>query len=98
MALIFGSMIGSYLICKVIEWIIIKRIIKNYNAMVIISAVIVAILCVLAWRYRMNIQGSYSYDDRTQLGAQVIGSLALPFVRIFWNKRRVAKASAKAKS
>ena len=93
MAYLFGSMVGSYLICKVLEWLLIKRIIKNYYAKVAVSSIIVTILFVMTWQRNMETRGSYLFDSRSAVA--IVGTLLLPVVRAVWHRIRVTIADSK---
>lgn len=87
---IAGSMIAAYVIAKIIEWLIIRRVINNYTVMVILSGASVLVLFVLANRYQASQQVPYT----SYLFAQIIACLLLPPARMFWKALRRPKLDA----
>lgn len=98
MGMILGSMIAAYLVCKLVELILLKWVIKNYSLMVLLSAATVGVLFVLAFKNNAQLRGSVSGSDETILGSQIIAVIALPILRIVWHQLRRPKKSGQAEA
>ena len=85
---IIGSMLAAYVICRILEWVILKRVIRNHAWMVVVSAIAVGALFLVAFRYRAEALGSFDSNDERLLGAQIIAVILLPIIRILWKKLR----------
>lgn len=94
---ILGSMIAAYLVCKLLELILLRWIIKNHTAMVLISAPLVGVLFVLAFHNKARLIGA-DYDDQTLLGSQIIAVVLIPVVRIIWHRLRGSKKEGEPKA
>jgi H+/Cl- antiporter ClcA len=84
---IIGSIIAAYLVCKLLE-LILKRVIRNYRLMVVLSAATVGVLLALAFRYKVQALGTYDAHDQSLLGSQVIAVVLLPIIRMTWRSIR----------
>lgn len=95
---ILGSAIAAYLVCKLLEWLVIKRVIRNHSWMVVVSAAVVGMLFILAFRYQVEVRGSYDSNDERLFGSQVIAVVLLPIIRILWRNIRIKKRAEADKS
>lgn len=80
-----------YFVMKIIEFIILKRIIKNFNSMTAASSLVVFALCCLSVAKRVR-------DPELIIIVYFISALLISTIRIFWHKRRSSKSANDAVS
>ena len=84
---IIGSLGAAYLIVKILEWVLIKWIIKNYSLKVVVSSTIVLILFIMSDQYLKSTQ----VNHYSLIVPQFIACILLPVLRIMKNKFRRKK-------
>lgn len=87
---VMGGFLVIYLLCKVIEFALLKRILKNYNAMIFLSSVVIfSTICIAGYIDRNNLHA----PGPNLIMICFIAALALPFIRKIVHNRK-AKAIA----
>lgn len=90
MGAVAGGLVIFYLIGKVIEWIVWKRIIKSYGLMVWVSSISISALVFVLWFLQQG--KAYAFHPAMLINYFMAG-IILPILRIFWQKRKEAKTS-----
>lgn len=93
-----GAVLAVYLISKILEWAIFKRVIDHFGTMITLSTS-VTVLLVAAGRWN---QARLTQTADPEFGLYVIvlaaGSAALVVVRLLWQRRKVAKEKLQLKA
>lgn len=92
MAQLFGMMLAVYLICKLLEWAVFKRLLRNYDTMVIVSTVLVTGLSIYA-RIKHSERAGTAFDP-VWIIILAVGGLVLIVGRILWHMRRLARTQS----
>lgn len=87
---VIGGMLVFYLVGKILEWAILRRVIKNYAAMVSASSLGIFTLVCLAWLSQRHQEHIF---HPAMLISYFIAALLLPFVRVLWRNRKTKKAA-----
>lgn len=82
---VIGGMIAFYLIGKLLEWAIIKRVVKSYPAMVWLSSLIALAAIALLWYARR--EEAFAFHPAMFID-YTIAALLLPVVRTLWRRRK----------
>ena len=85
---IIGGMLVFYILCKPLEWVLLKRLFKGFNAIVVISSIVVFCTIFILWYLKRN--EPYAFHP-SLLVDYFAAALILPVVRIFVNKRKEKK-------
>lgn len=88
---IIGGMIALYAVGKLLEWIILKRVMLNFPRMAFMSSALVFVGIVILWA--ANSDKPYAFHP-AMLVSYFIASLILPFARVLFFRKRMLKAAA----
>lgn len=86
---VIGVMLAFYLIGKVLEWAILKRVIARYETMVSASSFSVLTFFSAAWILQRNQE--YARGP-AMLISMIVAAILLPFIRVLWRNRKNKKA------
>lgn len=90
MGAVAGGLIVLYLISKIMEWAVWKRIFESYRPMVWVSSISAfAIIFVLWFSQRDKV---YAFNAAMFIDYAIAG-ITLPIIRTIWRNRRKAKAN-----
>lgn len=89
MGAILGGMLAFYILCKPIEWALLKRFLNSFNAIVIYSSGIVFLALLTAWYFKRN--EPYAFHP-SMFVDYFLAAIILPCVRIMLYKRKMKKA------
>ena len=87
---IIGGMLAIYLVGKVLELAILKRVISSFATMAFTSSVLVFLVILVLWL--VNRDQPYAFRP-AMLVSYFLAAVILPAIRIMWNKRQAAKAA-----
>lgn len=87
---VIGGMLVFYLVGKLLEWAILKRLISSYATMVSVSALGIFALVSLGWFFQRNEPHIF---HPAMLISYFIAAVLLPFIRILWQNRKLKKAA-----
>lgn len=90
MGAVAGGLIVLYLISKIMEWAVWKRIFESYRLMVWVSSMAAfAVIFVLWFSQRDKV---YAFNPAMFIDYAIAG-ITLPIIRTIWRNRRKAKAN-----
>lgn len=99
MSAVIGSVIGGmlviYLLSKLLEWVLLKRIMRSYCSMIYLSSAVVFSTICIAWYIKRN--EVYAFQPAL-LVAYFMAALILPYIRRFFYKRKAKKLLEAASS
>lgn len=85
---IIGCIIGFYLLSKLIEWLFLNRILKNYSAIVWISSVLIFDIIAGLWFINRHEASAF---HASYFVYYAVAAIALPILRNIRHKRKVSK-------
>ena len=85
---ILGGLLAFYILCKPLEWLLLKRFFKNFNTVVILSSAIVFFAILILWYLKRN--EPYAFHPSWFVD-YFLAAVILPLARIFLNKRKTKK-------
>jgi hypothetical protein len=91
MGAIAGGMVVFFLLGKMIEWAILKRVPVSYGIMVWASSLVGLALVFGLWFMRRD--APYAFNPAMFIDYS-IAAILLPVLRTFWRKRKEAKAGS----
>lgn len=90
MGAIAGGLVAFYLIGKIAEWVVWKRIFKRYSLMVWVSSITVFALIFILWFSQRD--KAHAFNPAMFID-YAIACILLPIIRIFWHNRKEAKVT-----
>lgn len=87
MGAVLGGMLAIYLLCKVLEWTLLKRIIKTHSTILFLSSAVVFTAICIAWYIKRS--EAYAFNPALLID-YFIAAVILPFIRFFLHKRKKA--------
>lgn len=90
MGAIIGGLIIFYIIGKVIEWAVLKRVFDNYRIMFWASSLSVFAIIFTLWFFKRD--KAYAFHPAMFIDYAIAGTI-LPIIRIIWRNRKEAKES-----
>lgn len=85
---VLGGLLAFYILCKPLEWALLKRFFTSFNAVVMISSGIVFFAVLILWYLKRN--EPYAFHPSLFVD-YFLAVVILPLVRIFFNKRKAKK-------
>lgn len=85
---VLGGLLAFYILCKLLEWALLKRFIKNFSSIVITSTVIVFFVILILWYSKRN--ETYAFHPSLFVD-YFLAAVILPSIRILLNKRKAKK-------
>ena len=85
---IVGGILAFYILCKPLEWGLLKRFFNGYSAIVLCSSAIVFFSILILWYF--NRSASYAFHPSLFFD-YFLAAIILPLVRIFLHKRKAKK-------
>lgn len=85
---ILGGLLAFYILCKPLEWVLLKRFLKSFNALVMLSSTIVFFAILILWYLKRN--EPYAFHPSLFVD-YFLAAVILPSARIFLNKRKAKK-------
>lgn len=95
MGAILGGMLVIYLLCKVLEWALLKRILSSHFVMVSLSSLLIFFVIFIAWYVKKD--EAYAFHP-AMLVDYFLAAVILPFIRSIWHKRKKKKNIIKSTS
>jgi hypothetical protein len=87
---ILGGLLAFYILCKPLEWALLKRFFTSFNVIVVFSSAIVFFAILILWYLKRN--EPYAFHPSLFVD-YFLAAIILPSVRIFFNKRKTKKQS-----
>ena len=94
MAYIAGSLFAVYLISRLAEWAILKRILSNRTSIIAIGMALSTSLTIAGRLNQSEQIGRSSGEDSVFIIVLICGALAIGLLRIVISKRRTSKDAA----
>jgi len=91
MAYMIGNLLAVYVLSKLLEWAVLKRLPLGFGIMVTLSTTVAAGLAGAARWNQARETGATDQTFSLYVVALVFGSLILITTRVLWHKRRVSK-------
>lgn len=85
MGAVLGGGLAIYLLCKILEWALLKRFLSNYNIMIFLSSAVIFFTICITWYIKRN--EAYAFHSALLID-YFIAALILPFIRSFLRKRK----------
>ena len=82
---VIGGMVAFYLSGKLLEWAVIKRVVKSYPAMVWLSSIVTLAAIALLWYSRRD--EAYAFHPAMFID-YTIAAFLLPIIRTVWRRRK----------
>ena len=96
MAGVLGTAAALYILCRTLEWLIVKRVVRNYTAMVFVSPLILTALILVLWLINVSRGVPDAERQFAFIINLVIAAIILPFIRLIGTKLRGARAGAES--
>ena len=85
---IIGGMLVFYILCKPLEWLLLKRLFKSFNVIVVIISIVIFSTIFILWYLKRNEPYAFHPSFFVDYFAAAV---ILPVVRIFINTRKAKK-------
>lgn len=82
---VIGGMVAFYLIGKLLEWAVIKRVVNSYSTMVWLSSIVTLTAIALLW-YSSR-EEAYAFHPAMFID-YTIAAILLPITRTVWRRRK----------